>query len=82
MIEQIVSLVAACLILVAYLGAQIRKFSQNGLIYLLLNLVGSVILSVVAVRAGQWGLTLMEGAWAIITVISLTTVLYKSLLKS
>ena len=82
MIEQIISLVAACLILAAFLGAQIGKLRQNGLLYLLLNLVGSVILAVIAVRARQWGLTLMEVAWAIISVISLSTVLYKSLLKS
>ena len=82
MYEQIISLIAAGMILIAFLGAQSGKLHQKGIAYLLLNLIGSVILAIIAARTKQLGLTLLEGAWAIITLFSLSTVLYKTLLKS
>ena len=82
MIEQAISLLAAAMILLAFLGNQRKWFSQNSLIYLLLNIVGSVILGVIAFRARQAGITVLEVAWAIISLIGLATVLRKSLLKS
>jgi len=82
MIEQIVSLVGAGMILLAFLGAQSGKLDQKGIPYLLLNLIGSAVLAIIAARAKQLGLTLLEGAWAFITLFSLSTVLYKTLLKS
>ena len=77
MIEQIISLAAAALILLAFLGAQIGKLHDKGLPYLLLNLIGSAILAIIAARAQQLGLMVLEAAWAIITAFSLSTVLYK-----
>ena len=82
MYEQIISLIAAGMILIAFLGTQSGKLHQKGIAYLLLNLIGSVILAIIAARAKQLGLTLLEGVWAIITLLSLSTVLYKTLLKS
>lgn len=33
-----------------------------------MNLVGSVVLTVIALRASQWGFVLLEGAWAVLSV--------------
>ena len=71
MLEQIVSLVGAALILVAFGAAQAHKLKQDSTLYLILNLFGSIILAFSAIRVRQLGLTLLESAWAIITLISL-----------
>lgn len=71
MVEQIISFVGALMILGAYGGMQSGKMNSNGLLFLLLNLIGSLILAVIAFRIRQLGLTLLEGAWAAITLVSI-----------
>jgi len=71
MLEQVVSLVGAAMILVAFGAAQANKLRQDSTLYLILNLFGSIILAFSAIRVRQLGLTLLESAWAIITLISL-----------
>jgi hypothetical protein len=71
MLEQVVSLIGAAMILVAFGAAQANKLKQDSTLYLLLNLVGSIILAFSAIRVRQLGLTLLESAWAIITLIGL-----------
>jgi hypothetical protein len=71
MFEQTISIFAAVIILGAYAGQQSGKLSSTGLLYLSLNLVGAIILGVIAWRARQIGLTMVEVSWAIITLVSL-----------
>jgi hypothetical protein len=33
-----------------------------------MNLIGAVVLTVIAFRAQQWGFVLLEGVWAVISV--------------
>jgi hypothetical protein len=75
MIEQLVSFVAAIVILVAYAMQQNGKLAANGLTYISLNLISGIILGIVALRARQLGLTVLEFAWAGISAISLLRVL-------
>lgn len=71
MIEQIISLAGAGMILLAYAALQWKWIAPNHLSYILLNLIGSVILAVIAFRIRQVGLTALEGVWAIISLVAL-----------
>jgi hypothetical protein len=71
MLGQAISLAAAAMILFAYGAHQLGRMPRDGFLYLLLNLVGSVALTVFAARARQLGLIFMEGAWALISLLSI-----------
>jgi hypothetical protein len=67
-VDQVVQIVGAVLILVAYGAAQIERLDPQSQLYLGLNLVGSAILGVLAATTAQWGFLLLEGAWALISL--------------
>jgi hypothetical protein len=71
MIEQLISLVGALMILGAYGAQQFHKISATSSLYLVLNFVGAVILAIIAIRAQQVGLSLVEIAWALISLFML-----------
>lgn len=73
--EQVVQIAGALLILVAFAGAQFRRLDQRSLAYLVLNLVGSLILAVLAALDAQYGFLLLEGIWALVSAWSLAEVL-------
>ena len=60
-------IVGALLILVAFIGVQIQRVDPTSSLYLWLNLVGSVILAVLAAIESQWGFLLLEGAWSVVS---------------
>ena len=66
--DQLVQIVGAVLILVAYGAAQIERLDPQSRLYLGLNLAGSAILGVLAASGAQWGFLLLEGAWALISL--------------
>jgi hypothetical protein len=70
-IGQAVSLLGASMILAAFAAQQAGKLGREDLLYLILNLVGSAILTYFAYQARNAGLTMLEGAWAVISLISL-----------
>lgn len=63
------------LILSAFAGAQMGRLDGRSLPYLLLNLAGSAILAVIALADRSWGFLLLEGTWAVVSAISLVSVL-------
>jgi hypothetical protein len=66
-VDQLIQIVGALLILAAFAAVQFDRMRPDSRLYLALNLVGSVILAVLAVAAEQWGFVLLEGVWAIVS---------------
>ena len=69
--DQAVSVVGALLILLAYVLNQMGRLGRADSTYNWMNLVGSLILTVVAWRAQQWGFVLLEGVWAAVSAVPL-----------
>lgn len=68
---QLVSVLGAVLILVPFAGSQLGKLPPDTIAYQLMNLIGSGMLTVVAAVERQYGFILLEGTWAIVSVIGL-----------
>lgn len=70
--HQVVQVIGALLILSGFVLAQFRLLDQRSLWYLVVNLVGSAILTLDAWRQDQWGFFLLELVWAIVSAWGLT----------
>lgn len=70
--HQLVQVIGALLILSGFVLAQFRLLDPQSLAYLVVNLVGSTILTVDAWRQDQWGFFLLELVWAIVSAWGLT----------
>ncbi len=72
---QAISVVGALAILLAYAANQLGWTDASSLWYQVANLVGSVILTVVAVIEVQIGFILLEGVWALVSLWGIIAVL-------
>ena len=70
--HQVVQVIGALLILSGFVLAQFRLLDPRSLWYLVVNLVGSAILTVDAWRQDPWGFFLLELVWAIVSAWGLT----------
>ncbi|HZO19408.1 MAG TPA: hypothetical protein VFB46_10525 [Gemmatimonadaceae bacterium] len=68
MLHQLIGLVGALLVLGAYLALQRRWLTLEQRVYHGLNLVGAGLLAWIAATERQVGLTLVEGAWALLSL--------------
>lgn len=67
----VVEIVGALTILVAFAAAQAGRLQQRTVTYQLLNLLGSGVLATIAAVQSSWGFLLLEGSWAVISLIGL-----------
>ena len=65
------SLVGALLILLPFAGAQLGRLTVESLSYQVMNLIGATALTIVAVVERQYGFILLEGTWAIVSLIGI-----------
>ena len=72
---QVIQIVGALIILGAFAGSQLGEMPTDSRRYLVLNVVGSVILAILAVVEGQIGFLLLEGVWAAVSAWSLFVLL-------
>ncbi|MDI3390068.1 hypothetical protein QIS99_28325 [Streptomyces sp. B-S-A8] len=64
-------LVGALLILASFVLAQAGRLAFGSARYLWLNFIGSSLLAIDAVAGEQWGFALLEGAWALYSLLGL-----------
>lgn len=72
---QALQIIGALIILAAFAGSQLGELPTDSRLYLLANLIGSVVLAILAVVEGQLGFILLEGVWAIVSAWSLFVIL-------
>jgi hypothetical protein len=68
---QVISVLGALAILVAYAANQFRLIGPANISYILLNLLGAGVLTVVAAIERQWGFLLLEGVWTLVSLFAL-----------
>ncbi len=71
MLSLIFQLIGSLAILAGFALSQWNILDPKSFTYLVVNAVGSGILAVNAAFEQQWGFLLLEGVWAIVSVIGL-----------
>ncbi|MBC7897652.1 MAG: hypothetical protein H7066_19700 [Cytophagaceae bacterium] len=66
---QWISLGGALLVLFPFAANQLGRMSSTSLTYQLLNFTGAGTLAVIALLERQWGFLLLEGIWALVSLI-------------
>ena len=69
--DQAIQVVGSLLILVPFVLAQLGRLQASSRPYLVLNFVGSAGLAVDAASGRQWGFLLLEGVWAVVSLLPL-----------
>ena len=72
--EQLVQVAGALCVLAGFAAAQLGLLSTRSRLYLVLNLVGSLVLALLALLDRQLGFLLLEGAWALVSAWSLLAI--------
>ena len=67
----VVQMIGSVAVLAGFALSQWNVLDPKSLTYLLANAVGSGLLAADAIYERQWGFLLLEGVWAIVSVIGL-----------
>lgn len=73
--DQLVQVCGSLLVLTAFALSQRGLLDQKSLPYLAMNIAGGVTLALQALVLRQWGFLLLEGVWALVSLLSLVAVL-------
>ena len=65
--DQLVQILGSLLVLTGFAAAQRGALSTDSRTYLALNLVGAMVLAVLAAHEQQWGFLLLETVWALVS---------------
>ena len=71
LLQQVLSFIAAMLILVAYVGHQAKRVDSTRIPYNLANAAGGAVLAWAALHPLQWGFLVLEGTWCVVSFIAL-----------
>ncbi len=71
--DQLLQLLGAAMILIAFTAAQANRLNLQSYPYLVLNLLGAGLLTVLAYLGSQWGFFMLETVWAIVSAWGLLT---------
>ena len=72
---QAISILGALAVLAAFAANQFGWIKPSQLSYALANFAGSGILTAVAIIDWQIGLVLLQGAWALVSLVGIVTIL-------
>ncbi len=72
LLRQAFSFLGAMMILVAYIGHQLKWMDSDKAAYNILNIIGSAILAYIAFRPFQLGFVVLEGTWVLVSIYALT----------
>jgi hypothetical protein len=72
---QVLSVVGAMLILIPFAASQLGRLRTVSMTYQVMNLIGSSTLTAVAVLESQYGFILLEGVWALMSLVGVRRVM-------
>ena len=65
---QLIQTAGSVMILLAFIGVQTGRLQPTWRSYLVLNFIGSSVLTATGIIAAQWGFVLLEGVWALVSL--------------
>ena len=69
--DEYFQIVGAILVLLGFVLGQFGKIDPGSRTYLLINFVGSALLAANALSGLQWGFLILNGTWAVISLVNL-----------
>ena len=72
MLSDLLQVLGALLVLGAFVMLQLQLVSSTSRMYLGMNAIGAGTLATLAFLGSLWGFFLLEGAWAVVSIVALS----------